>query len=115
MHVFCARVGGCFGGKQERLTEDLVALAVLTTGRPVKFEMTRPEQFFGMTTRHPMRVRVRLGARKDGTLTAIAMDVLSNTGAYGSTGTVVAGQATQRAAMARKEQILALAASKTES
>ncbi|TNC09585.1 2Fe-2S iron-sulfur cluster binding domain-containing protein [Methylobacterium terricola] len=84
VRVECGRVGGGFGGKQEMLTEDLVALAVLATGRPVRWELTRTEQFTATTTRHPMRVRVRLGARADGTLTAIALDVLSNTGAYGN-------------------------------
>ncbi|AWN46635.1 aldehyde oxidase [Methylobacterium terrae] len=84
VRVACGRVGGGFGGKQEMLTEDLVALAVLATGRPVRFETTRAEQFTAATTRHPMRVRVRLGARADGTLTAIALEVLSNTGAYGN-------------------------------
>jgi putative selenate reductase molybdopterin-binding subunit len=84
VRVECGRVGGGFGGKQEMLTEDLVALAVLATGRPVRWELTRAEQFTATTTRHPMRVRVRLGARRDGTLTAITLDVLSNTGAYGN-------------------------------
>ncbi|TGE02530.1 molybdopterin-dependent oxidoreductase [Methylobacterium nonmethylotrophicum] len=84
VRVECGRVGGGFGGKQEMLTEDLVALAVLATGRPVRWELTRTEQFTATTTRHPMRVRVRLGARADGTLTAIALDVLANTGAYGN-------------------------------
>jgi CO/xanthine dehydrogenase Mo-binding subunit len=89
VRVFCARVGGGFGGKQEMLTEDIVALAVLATGRPVKLELTRTEQFIGTTTRHPMRVRVKMGARKDGSLTAFQLDVLSNTGAYGNHGPAV--------------------------
>ena len=84
VRVLCGRVGGGFGGKQEMLTEDLVALAVLATGRPVKYEMTREENFCSATTRHPMRVRVKVGARADGRLTAIALSVLSNTGAYGN-------------------------------
>jgi putative selenate reductase molybdopterin-binding subunit len=84
IRVFCERVGGGFGGKQEMLTEDIVALAVLKTGRPVKFEFTRQEQFSASTTRHPMRIGIKVGARKDGVLTAIAMRILSNTGAYGN-------------------------------
>jgi putative selenate reductase molybdopterin-binding subunit len=84
VRVLCGRVGGGFGGKQEMLTEDLVALAVLRTRRPVRWELTRQEQFAATTTRHPMRVRVRLGARRDGTLTAIELGVLSDTGAYGN-------------------------------
>jgi putative selenate reductase molybdopterin-binding subunit len=82
VHVFTARVGGGFGAKQEILTEDIVALAALRTGRPVVLELTREEQFVAATTRHPMRIRVRGGARRDGTLTALSMDVLSDTGAY---------------------------------
>lgn len=84
VRVFAERVGGGFGGKQEMLTEDIVALAVLRTGCPVKFEMTRPEQMAATTTRHPFRMTLRLGARADGRLTAISMRVLSNTGAYGN-------------------------------
>ena len=55
------RVGGGFGGKQEMLTEDIVALAVLRTGRPVQLELTREEEFTAATTRHPMAVTVTLG------------------------------------------------------
>lgn len=84
VRVVCGQVGGGFGGKQEMLTEDLVVLAVLRTGRPVRWELTRQEQFAATTTRHPMRVSVTVGARRDGTLTAIDLDVLSDTGAYGN-------------------------------
>jgi len=83
VHVFTERVGGGFGGKQEMLTEDLCVLALLKYGRPVKWELTREEQFIGATTRHQMTTRVKLGARKDGVLTAIEVHVVSNTGAYG--------------------------------
>jgi hypothetical protein len=89
VRVFCERMGGGFGAKQEMLVEDIVALAVVKTGQPVKLEFTREEQFVGATTRHPMRVRVRAGARRDGRLTAMQMDILSNTGAYGNHGRLV--------------------------
>ena len=84
VRVFAARVGGGFGGKQEIFTEDLVALAVLRTGRPVTYEFSRTEQFTRASLRHPMRVAVTLGADADGTLTAMQLDVLSDTGAYGN-------------------------------
>ncbi|QJP15583.1 molybdopterin-dependent oxidoreductase [Starkeya sp. ORNL1] len=84
VRVFTERVGGGFGGKQEMLTEDIVALAVLKLGRPVKLEYTRQEQFMASTSRHPMRVTVKLGAKRDGTLTAIQIRVISNAGAYGN-------------------------------
>jgi len=82
--VLTRRVGGGFGGKQEILTEDLVALAVLRTGRPVSYEMSRREEFQRTSVRHPMRVTVSLGAGRDGVLTAMKIDVLSDTGAYGN-------------------------------
>ena len=84
VRVFCERVGGGFGGKQEMFVEDILALAALKTGRPVKLELTREEQFIATSTRHPMRVTVKAGADKDGKLTALHLDVLSNTGAYGN-------------------------------
>jgi len=94
IRVFCERVGGGFGGKQEMLTEDIAALAALRTGRPVQLEFTREDQFYGAPCRHPMRVRTRIGARRDGTLTAIALDILSDTGAYGNHGAAVMYHAT---------------------
>jgi CO/xanthine dehydrogenase Mo-binding subunit/aerobic-type carbon monoxide dehydrogenase small subunit (CoxS/CutS family) len=84
VRVLCERVGGGFGGKQEMLVEDVVALAVLRTGRPVRLELSRAEQFAATTSRHPFRVRIRLAADADGILTAMDMDVLSDTGAYGN-------------------------------
>jgi CO/xanthine dehydrogenase Mo-binding subunit len=93
VRVFCERVGGGFGAKQEMLTEDIAALAALKTGRPVKLEFTREEQFTGATTRHPMKVALKIGAKRDGTLTAIEMHVVSNTGAYGNHGMPVLGHA----------------------
>ncbi len=92
VRVVTARVGGGFGGKQEMLVEDVVALAVLrltadgrlAPGQAVQLELTREEQFTSIPCRHPMRVSVELGADADGVLTAMAVDVLSDTGAYGN-------------------------------
>ena len=96
IRVFCERVGGGFGGKQEVLTEDICALATLKTGRPVQLEFTREEEFAGAMGRHLMRIRVKAGARRDGTLTALEMRIVSNTGAYGNH----AGETTYAAASA---------------
>ncbi|GES29771.1 molybdopterin cofactor-binding domain-containing protein [Streptomyces angustmyceticus] len=84
LRVFCARVGGGFGGKQEVISEDLAALAALDTGRPVSFEYTREEEFTTASPRHPMTLTVTLGAKADGTLTALRVRNVSNTGAYGN-------------------------------
>jgi putative selenate reductase molybdopterin-binding subunit len=93
VHVFTERVGGGFGGKQEMVTEDLCVLALLKIGRPVKWEFTREEQFIGATTRHQMTTHVKLGAKTDGTLTAIQVRVVSNTGGYGGHGSETLGAA----------------------
>lgn len=91
VRVVAARVGGGFGGKQELLVEDVVALAALRLAergdrRPVQLEMTREEQFTAIPLRHPMRVTVELGADTAGRLTAMRVEVLSDTGAYGNHG-----------------------------
>ncbi|MFF3860326.1 molybdopterin-dependent oxidoreductase [Streptomyces sp. NPDC002209] len=89
VRVVAGRVGGGFGGKQEMLTEDIVVLAALKLRRPVKLEFTRAEQFYGATTRHPFKITVKIGAKADGTLTALRIRVVSNTGAYGNHGPAV--------------------------
>jgi len=93
IRVIKPRVGGGFGAKQEILLEDVVGLAVLRTGRPVLAVLSRSEEFVSSRTRHPMRVRVRLGSGDDGILRAVDMEVISNTGAYGSHGLTVMSNA----------------------
>ncbi len=83
IRVIKPRIGGAFGTKQEILLEDIVAAAVLKLRRPVKFALTRNEEFTSRT-RHPMIIRMKVGAKKDGKLVALSMKVLMNTGAYGS-------------------------------
>ncbi|MDY6996724.1 MAG: molybdopterin-dependent oxidoreductase [Actinomycetota bacterium] len=84
VQVFTRRIGGGFGGKQEMLTEDVVALAVLRLGRPVRYEFTRSDEFTMAPCRHPFRIDVTVAAGPDGVLTALAVDVLTDAGAYGN-------------------------------
>ncbi|MFA5421959.1 MAG: molybdopterin cofactor-binding domain-containing protein [Bacilli bacterium] len=77
------RVGGGFGGKQALHGEFFVSLVTLMTKKPSKMVYTRQEVFESAYTRHPMRITMRLGAMKDGTLKAIDCHSLSDTGAYG--------------------------------
>lgn len=84
VRVVVGRVGGGFGGKQELIVEDLVALAAVRLGRPVQYELTREDQFTIVPCRHPMTVSVSLGADVEGTLTAMKVDVVTDTGAYGN-------------------------------
>ncbi len=89
VRVIKPRIGGGFGGKQEIITEIVAASFTLKLKRPVKLEYTRKDEFISARTRHPMTTRLKAGVKKDGTITAIDMKVLSNTGAYGSHGLTV--------------------------
>ncbi len=91
IRVIKPRVGGGFGGKQEVMIEDVAAHLTIATGRPVRFEYTRAQEFFAARSRHPMRFKLRTGVKRDGTLTAHEMICLSDTGAYGCHGLTVAG------------------------
>ncbi|MEZ7891287.1 MAG: molybdopterin-dependent oxidoreductase [Candidatus Wallbacteria bacterium] len=84
IRVIKPRIGGGFGGKQEVLIEDICAALTLKTGKPVKLEYTRAEEFISARTRHPQNIKLRTGLDKDGNLTAIDMNIIMNTGAYGS-------------------------------
>lgn len=84
VHVIKERVGGGFGSKQDILLEEVCAWATCVTGRPVWFRYTREEEFIANTSRHVAKVTVKLGAKKDGRLTAINMDFRANTGPFGN-------------------------------
>ncbi|GAA1459936.1 molybdopterin-dependent oxidoreductase [Williamsia maris] len=84
VRVVAPRIGGAFGAKQELITEDVVLLGVLRTGRPVVWELSRTDQFTIAPCRHPMRLDVTVAAGVDGVLTALAVDVVSDAGAYGN-------------------------------
>lgn len=89
IQVIKPRVGGAYGGKQEAFMEPLAAKFLLRTGRPVKFIFSRQEVFTSARTRHPMRVHLTTGVKKDGTITAHRMDDLMTSGAYGPHGLTV--------------------------
>ncbi|MBI1855521.1 MAG: molybdopterin-dependent oxidoreductase [Chloroflexi bacterium] len=91
IRVIKPRIGGGFGGKQEMLIEDVAAHLTIATKRPVIFEYTREEEFSAARSRHPMRVWMKTGVKKDGTITANEMKVLSDTGAYGCHALTVTG------------------------
>src|SRR5581483_1622868 len=80
VHVIKPRVGGGFGNKQEVVTEPLAAVLAMKTGRPVKLEYTRYDEFTNARMRHPQHLTVSIGAKRDGSLTATHIKVLSNTG-----------------------------------
>ena len=84
IHIIKTRVGGGYGSKQDILIEDLTGYASFVTGRPVLCHNTREEEFIANSTRHPMRVHVKMSGNKDGKITGIYMEVCANTGPYGN-------------------------------
>ena len=84
VRVIKEHVGGGYGAKQDILIEDLIGYACWKSGKPIFYQHTRHDEFTNCSTRHPMRVTVKMGAKKDGTITAIHMDNRANTGPYGN-------------------------------
>jgi putative selenate reductase molybdopterin-binding subunit len=84
IRVIKPRIGGGFGVKQEVLIEDLAAHLTIATGRPVRLEYTRAQEFQSSRSRHPQIIHMRTGVKRDGTIVANEMRVLANTGAYGT-------------------------------
>ena len=93
IRVIKPRIGGGFGAKQTAVVERFPAVVTWLTGKPSKIYYTREETMIAGSARHEMRVQVKLGAMKDGTIRAIEMHVLSNTGAYGEHGPTTIGLA----------------------
>ena len=83
VRVIKERVGGGFGAKQDIVVEDLAGYLAWTTRRSVYFRYTREQEFIASRTRHAMEIAVKLGAKRDGRLTAIRMKVDADTGPYG--------------------------------
>lgn len=91
IRVIKPRIGGGFGNKQEVLIEDVAAHLTISTGRPVRFEYTREEEFIASRSRHPMKIHMKTGVKNDGTITANEMYALTDTGAYGCHALTVTG------------------------
>lgn len=78
--------GGSFGGKQDPWPFTAVGLMVYHLRRPVRLVYSRREVFAATPKRHPYAVQLRIGATRDGTLTAIRGRITANTGGYDSGG-----------------------------
>ena len=87
--IQCA-TGGGFGGRLDITIQCLMALAVFHLKKTVKIVYSREEVFQVTSKRHPLKIRYKSGAKKDGLLTAVEVDILGDTGAYASYGATVA-------------------------
>lgn len=83
IRVVKPRIGGGFGNKQEMLLEDLCAHLTLATGRPVRMQYTREQEFTSSRSRHPEIMNYKV-AVKDGKVTATELYLIGDTGAYGT-------------------------------
>ncbi len=91
IRVIKPRIGGGFGAKQTAVCEMYPALVTVRTGRPALLVFTREESMTASSPRHPMTIRVRLGATRAGDIRSMDMDTPSTTGAYGEHGPTTVG------------------------
>jgi putative selenate reductase molybdopterin-binding subunit len=84
--VIPTQIGGGFGGKLYPCLEPYAVLLAERSGRPVQMTLTREEEMATTMLRHPSRVYLQTGVKKDGTLAAHRVRMIFNTGAFGSYG-----------------------------
>ena len=88
------KTGGAFGGKEDIAGQIHASLLAIATQRPVKLLFTRRESMLVHPKRHATTIKLRLGAKKDGSLTAAQTELYGDTGAYASLGVPVMTRAT---------------------
>jgi xanthine dehydrogenase molybdenum-binding subunit len=94
VHIIGQLIGGGFGGKEDITGQIHAALLSHATGRPVKLLFDRHESLLVHPKRHATQIRVRIGAKKNGRLTAVETELYGDTGAYASLGEKVMTRAT---------------------
>ena len=88
-------LGGGFGNKDESRLAAIAALLSQRAGQPVRIEFSREDEFVAGRTRHAGRIELKVGVKRDGTITAIQGTSTLNTGAYAASGPGVARRAGQ--------------------
>ncbi len=84
-------VGGGFGGKAETTPLEFCSVILSRmTGRPVMMRYTRKEMFIHFRGRHKLTIDLKIGAKKDGTITSVQQRALLDGGAYSSFGVITA-------------------------
>ncbi|MBN2148010.1 MAG: molybdopterin-dependent oxidoreductase [Anaerolineales bacterium] len=94
VHVIGQLMGGGFGGKEDITGQIHAALLANVTGRPVKLLFDRHESLLVHPKRHATQIRVKVGAKRSGRLTAVETELYGDTGAYASLGEKVLTRAT---------------------
>jgi len=95
VRVHIPELGGCFGYKSDITVEQTIAwIASFVKGRPVKWVASRKEDFTSTLIGHGIRTRMKIGAKRDGTLTALRAEIFHAGGAYADTAVHVSIAAT---------------------
>jgi CO/xanthine dehydrogenase Mo-binding subunit len=93
VRVIYPAIGGAFGGREDMSVQIVLALAARELGRPVKILWSREESILYHHKRHPITIRTKWGATRDGKIVAIEATVLGDAGPYAYTSTKVMGNA----------------------
>jgi xanthine dehydrogenase molybdenum-binding subunit len=83
VRIVCKYMGGGFGNKNQAQDYDyMAAMLAKVSGQPVKVEFTREDDYIGMHGRWSSEQNYKVGVKKDGTITAVSLDAVTNMGAY---------------------------------
>lgn len=91
VRVIYPAIGGAFGGREDMSVQIVLALAAYRLRRPVKIVWSREESILGHHKRHPVTVKTRWGATREGKIVAVEAEVVGDAGAYAYTSTKVLG------------------------
>jgi len=92
VRVIQAATGGGFGSKLDLNVQGFIGLALYYLKRPVRYVYSREEAFLATAKRHPLTIRMKTGADRNGKLRATQVRIICDTGAYGSYGIAVASR-----------------------
>jgi CO/xanthine dehydrogenase Mo-binding subunit len=93
VRVIYPAVGGAFGGREDMSVQIVLALAAWKLRQPVKIIWSREESILYHHKRHPIRIRARWGATRDGKVVAAESTVIGDAGPYNYTSTKVLANA----------------------
>ncbi|HLR34213.1 MAG TPA: molybdopterin cofactor-binding domain-containing protein [Tissierellales bacterium] len=84
IRIINTNIGGAFGGREDMTMQIHLALATYTLKKPIKVVYEREESFIAHSKRHPLIMKYKTGADKDGYLQAMEAEIIGDTGAYAS-------------------------------
>jgi CO/xanthine dehydrogenase Mo-binding subunit len=94
VRVIYPAVGGAFGGREDMSVQIILALAAWKLKKPVRIIWSRQESIIGHGKRHPIILRARWGATREGKVIAIENEIIGDAGAYMYTTNKVLGNST---------------------